>query len=149
MRCSSVPLAAFFWATFSMMPRSCGRVFSRSSMNEPQLDLSDGISTVLSHLPFRYSKKSSCGRTDDSMYWVAMPALRVWPLVAVAFAAAAAPLPSAWLTLAIRARVRALNRYCFFIRASPSDCYGWMGPAGSPPALFWLFVLPDRDALFR
>ena len=32
MRCSSVPLAAFWVATFSMMPRSCGRVFSRSAL---------------------------------------------------------------------------------------------------------------------
>jgi len=43
-------------------------------------------------------------------------------------------LPSAWLTLAIRARVRALNRYCFFIGASPS-LLSVDGTAGSLPSL--------------
>ncbi|WP_229425707.1 hypothetical protein [Massilia sp. Se16.2.3] len=71
-----------------------------------------------SHLPFRYSKKSSCGRTLSSMYSVAMPADRTGALallaVAPAPAAAGADAFSALTTLATSARVKALRR-CFFM----------------------------------
>jgi hypothetical protein len=55
MRRASVPAAGLPAAVFSIRPRRSLRLFSYSSSNEPQLDWSAGISTVFSHLPFRYS----------------------------------------------------------------------------------------------
>jgi hypothetical protein len=64
----------------SMMARSCGLVSSSSFSNEPQLDLSDGISVLASHLPFRLAKKSSCGARTHSMYWPGDAGAQGWGL---------------------------------------------------------------------
>jgi hypothetical protein len=67
--------------------------------------LSAGISVDFSHLPFRCVKKSSCTRTDGSMYSTAMPEPGA---LAAAFGA-----PPACARLAIRLSVSALNKYFF------------------------------------